>query len=487
MIFLGTILSWASFAFLGVTILLSPWLFGAWEVWWFWPFVVCIFMSTALFSLSLLIRAFTGSSSGRKPGGGSEGYVDAMVEQDVLNTRLKLLGVLSFLLFLAYVFARFLHAEVVMDAQRSLLLFLSPFLLGVTIVFGFDEYKNRLLHRLIFIDLLFLGLYGLVNHFGWHSKMVMWAEGYSTYVMENRATGSYFCPDHFSGIMEIALSLALGFLLAREVRWKWRVFAGLLALVALSGIVLSKSRGGGLTVVAIAVAVLAWGFSQWPRAIRWYLRCAGVALLLLALMVFCCAATVYINRFVSSPGRRMIKARSFAEKRVLLAETIRVSSRGRMIGGALRAWDSARFLGIGPGMHQNLWPHFAASSDGDREIGKWPSLINNDFHSYEVHCDWVQLLEEYGVAGLALFLVPASVVFAILMIGVRRERWERFLHHWQSTGEGYHPLLLGGIFAYVAMAFHSTGDFNLQMPATVWLLAAVIAIPISYILGDDRT
>jgi O-antigen ligase len=487
MMFLDMILSWATFTLVASAVLVSPWLFGAWEVWWFWPFVVCIFMAIALFSLRLLIRGFAGVSLAVKKGElASQAYLDAMTEQDATNGRLKVLCVTSFLIFLAYVVARFLHAEVVMDAQRSLLLFLSTFLLGVTIVFGFDNDKNRLFHRLILIDLLLIGLYGVINHIGWHNKLVMWADGYPQYFLDNRATGPYFCPDHFSGLMEIALSLALGFLLAREVRWQWRMFASVVALVAFTGIVLSKSRGGGLTVIVMAFAVLACGFSQWPRVIRWYLRGAGVALLILVLGIVCCIATAYIERFASAREMQMAKARSFAENRALLIEVIRESSRGRMIAGALRAWDSSRLLGIGPGMHQNLWPHFAASPDGNRELGKWPSLLNNEFHSYEVHCDWVQLLEEYGIVGLVLFLVMASVIFAILMLGLRRERLERLHHNWQSIGMGYHPLLLGGIFASVALFVHSFGDFNLQIPATVWLLTAVVAIPVACVVRDDR-
>ena len=50
-----------------------------------------------------------------------------------------------------------------------------------------------------------------------------------------------------------------------------------------------------------------------------------------------------------------------------------------------------------------------------------------------------------------------------------------------SIGAG----VLGGILAFVCMAFHSFGDFNLQIPATVWLLAVILAMPIGEIL--DRS
>jgi O-antigen ligase len=487
MIFLESILSWISFVLISLVILLSPWFFGSWEVWWFWPFVVCIFSSAMILGLRLAITAFAASSpDGRGETAGERTYVDAVPEADIANMRRKMFGCAAFMLFLGYAFWRFMGTGVVMDAQRSFLLYLTPLLIGLTIVFGFRTRQVRLLHVIIMFNLLALGLYAIINHLVCHSRFVLWAPGYSQYIEDNRATGTYFCPDHFSGLMEIALSLSLGFLVAREVGKQRRIFAGVLAVVAFAVVVLSKSRGGGLTVAVICVAVLVWGVSQWPRTVRWYLRGSGAALFILLLLAFCFCAKSYMDRFVDASGRHLIREKSFAQKKEAFVDLIRSSSRGRMIAGALRAWHTAPFLGIGPGMHQNLWFHFAPSPDGNRETGKWPSLPNNDFHSYEVHSDWVQLLEEYGIAGLALFLAAASTLFAILLSGIKKERRERMSHNWRSVGEGYQPLLLGAIFSCVALAFHSLGDFNLQIPATTWILGTVVALAMTMVLRDER-
>jgi O-antigen ligase len=483
--FLETCLSWGCFFLVALIVAVAPWLFGAWEVWWFWPFVVCIFLSTGLFGLLLLNRAIM-RWVGRPEAAEARNCIETVSEIDVVNTWMKALAVLSFLPFLVYAFIRLLHAEVFMDAQRSFLLFLTPFLLGIQIVFGLREKQAKTLYWLVAVNLLALGLYGIANHLIDHSRHVLWAEGYAGYISENRATGSYFCPDHFSGIMELAFGLGLGALLARETgRW-WKLSGGVLALVALYAIVLSKSRGGGLTVVVILAAALCWGFSQWPVAIRWYLRLSLLAVGALGLTAFCCIASGYVTRFMSGQGRELAKAKTAQVRLAVIEDLVRTSSRGRMYAGALRAWNTERFFGVGPGMHQDLWPHFAASPDGDRDKGVWPSLPNNTFHSYEVHSDWLQLLEEYGILGVLLFLLPVIAVFTVLMIGVGRERRDWRSSGWRDVGGGYHPLLLGGIFAFVALAFHSLGDFNLQMPATVWLLAALIAIPIACITRDER-
>ena len=149
--------------------------------------------------------------------------------------------------------------------------------------------------------------------------------------------------------------------------------------------------------------------------------------------------------------------------------------RGRMYAGAARAWWSAPCFGIGPGMHQHLWPHFAPSPDGDRELGIWPTLSNYDFRSYEVHNDWLQLLEEYGVVGLLLFCIPFFWVWRLYGVSASSEKavWEVGGEH--AEGPFSFAVMLGGGLGFVAMSFHSLGDFNLQMPATVWLFAAILS------------
>ena len=52
-------------------------------------------------------------------------------------------------------------------------------------------------------------------------------------------------------------------------------------------------------------------------------------------------------------------------------------------------------------------------------------------------------------------------------------------------GPGRHDLTLTALLALVAMAFHSLGDFNLQMPATTWLFAALLALPLALVFRRD--
>lgn len=443
---LDVILGWSAFALVCLVTLAAPWFFGAWEMWWFWLFAACIFLATALFAVRLMLPGFPGLRRIRRP-------------------RAAAACALVYSAFLLYAAVRFLQAEVFMDAERSFLLFLTPFLLAGIIVTGFGRSQLRALSVLLVANLLALGLYGIINHLWTGSERVMWGHGYPGYLQEGRASGSYYCPDHFSGVMELLLCAALAILLSREPRWQWRALMILPLGVAVAGVVLSKSRGGGLTVAVVSLFILAIGFSQWPPRVGWTLR-GGVLLLAAAgAVALAVAGGRYVERFRNYPWTR-----------------IEASDRYQMAMAALRAWKTNRVFGIGPGMHQNLWPHFAATEDGDREAGKWPTHTNHTFHSYEVHSDWTQLLEEYGIVGVVLFAGATGVGLGTLWAGRARALRRR---KEEGAGTPHYWTLQAALFAAVALAFHSLGDFNLQMPATTWLLAALTAVPLAHVLREE--
>jgi len=470
-------LSWIAFGLLATVVLVSPWCFGAWEAWWFWPFTAVIFLSTALLGMQLLLEATqhekhsvpgvrTGSSRRRRRSRNSGS-----------RSRWHVVAILSYLLFLGYAVMRMIQSPVFTDAQRSVLLFMTPLLVALQVAFGLDGVQRRLLFRLILLNLLLLGLYGIINHAACGSHYVLGRPGYPQYYMDGRASGSYFCPDHYAGILEIALCLALGVVCARGTRWGMRVAASLVIAVALLGILLSKSRGAGLTVLVIMVGVWVWGLRPYSPRLRWAIRGA----LPLAVVALVMGATVvgsgYFKRFGTWFGWKQAKTQPLPEAVRTVGHFVRHSSRWPMLSGAMRAWVEAPVQGIGPGMHQVVWPHVAASGDGDVEERLWPTRLNNTNYSYEVHNDWAQLLEEYGLIGFALFMVSVIFFSGSLLRGMRRSV-AAILSKNGSSASGSHAsaMALGAWLALLAMAFHSLGDFNLQMPATNWLFGAVMAL-----------
>lgn len=236
-----------------------------------------------------------------------------------------------------------------------------------------------------------------------------------------------------------------------------------------------------MTLVVLCCGAMIWGFSQWPRSVRWCWRLVGTSSVVLILILLLQMFPSYVERFVSYGGLNQIQGSERQEPLYeAVWERLRRTSRGRMYGGAWRAWKSAPWIGIGPGMHQHLWTRFAASEDGDIENAIWPSLVNNYFHSYEVHSDWLQLLQEYGVAGFVLFLFPWALLFYVFHRRIRRTPVEEVsLSRPRGEIVGDYALQLCGLLAFLSMSFHSLGDFNLQMPGTVWLFSFILGISLA--------
>lgn len=449
---------------LAVAVLVGPWFFGAWEMWWFWPFFCFIGVAALAGGLRLAIAGFKGN---RVPGTPDTVWIVALAVP-----------------FLLYAVIRSLADGMVwMDAERMVLLHISGVLVAGLTVFTLGRGQQRGLFWGLFGSLSLMGLYGLVNHILFESRHVLWVPRYDQYA--GRATGPYFCPDHFAGAMELLFCMCAALLLDRSRRGAiMRSCAAVASLLAVCGVLLSKSRGAGMTVVVIVGCILIWGFAQWPRPVRWYWRLITVSVALLAVIATMMAHPDYITRFKTYGGLHMAGQ---GEERTLVEDVVyklQRTSRGRMFGSAWRAWKTAPWLGIGPGMHQHLWPQFAATDDGDRDQGVWPTLTNHDFHSYEVHSDWLQLLQEFGIVGLLLFCLPLGALLWGLWMRMRHEQT-----HWQqadgmATGDGRYAWVLSGWLALAAMGFHSLGDFNLQMPGTVWMLALLVGVGLGE--GESR-
>lgn len=457
--FTEQIIELAIFVLLLTVLLAAPWFFGAWEMWYFWPFATIIFGTTALLAIRLILSAIR-RTTGTYPG--------------------RIIALVLPLPFLVYAICRGMFSTVFMDAERSVLLFITPWLLCLCILWGLRHRNIGIMYFMMGMNFAALGLYGIANHFITQNAKVLWLDGYPQYQTGYlRATGSFFCPDHFAGAMELGLCLALGVILNRENRHNRRIPAAVLLIICITGILLSKSRGAGITVIVVGLAALIYGLRQWPAKLRWSIRISTAIIAITLMAVFWKSNTTYIRRFrdyINVPAEITGRQRLETMQHALLQ-----TSRGRMISAALRVWRTRPWLGIGPGMHQNLWFGFAATPDGDREKGIRPSQTNTYFHSFEVHSDWVQLLQEYGLTGLLLFMIPLCGLWIKLTRTLNteaaacRERLTGKLSH-----RGY-SMLLSAMLAIIAMAFHSLGDFNLQIPAINWLLAAIIACALAQI------
>lgn len=460
MLALLKILNGLSFTFLSLFVLASPWMLGGWEMWYFWPLTLLLFIGIALAGLRLLIGALVNLQAD-----GEENGLRAGLPRFATNRFLSL--ILVSLPFLVYATIRFTQAPVVMDAQRIWLLFVTSFLLIVTIWLTFTPFQKRLLFNALLLSVTLQVLYAFVAFHVFDDRYILWTENIFGYA--GRMKGSFFCPNHFAGFLELGICLALAVLVDRTASPARRIAMFPVLALCLAGILSSQSRGGMLTVGVILLGLILFGLKSYPGKVKFPILAGVIGCALLLLAVLSLTDNAYKRRFLSwhvfNPKARQTE-KPWVED---LLERFSVTSRGSQIGGALRAWNSEPVWGIGPGMHQNRWFEFAATDDGDRETGQWPTRTNHTFHSFEVHSDWVQLLEEFGLVGFLLFLLPAGYAAVLLAGDVRRKA--------RRHGSTIFPL--AALLAWIAIAFHSLGDFNLQIPGVTWTFAAILALGLS--------
>lgn len=444
----------AAFLITATVVLVGPWLFGAWEMWCFWGFAIALSVATLCLGLS-----WTLGGGKPLPLARGNGWLFA-----------------AFVPFLLYAYLRFRQAGVYIDAERAFLLHLTAWLVALIALAGAGPAARRTLFVLCVADLFALGAYGLANHLIDGSRHVLWVPGGAAYIYDERATGSYFCPDHFAGIMELAICLGLAMFI-RCGAGSLRTTGALLVALATVGVVLSKSRGAGLTLLVIAGATLVWGFAHLPSSVRLWLRLSTLVALVAGLVIIVNVADGYVARFERYVGFAQAREIPLREAIPFVVDVLREQDRPLMFAGAVRAWRSHPWLGIGPGMHMHVWPHYGPSPDGDRAARRWPTRPMNTHVVNAVHNDWLQLLEEFGIIGFALFVIPGALVVVALRRRVVAANYND-TRAWRRPDAGIDAAMpLAALLCTAAMAFHSLGDFNLQMPATTWLLAALVALP----------
>ena len=580
----------AAFLCAGAAVLLSPLLFGSWEMWWFWPMAGLVFLACLLCGAGALVEsALLPRGAPRAPH---------------RHMPLRSLAALALCApFLLYALVRALFPSgpgsplVAMECERSLLLFLTPVAIAlVTLLSSRPAWRHRLLWCAVGVAAAVSAI-GLWSHFATGDTQVLWSKGVD-FAYNGRLSGTFFCPNHFSAYANLFVCLLLAAALTpRVARWKSALFA-LGAAALLVPDFLSLSRGGLASLaIGLAIAIPVFGLRGRSPLRRALFAAGAVSLVLAAALGARYASSVksipagavpsarferprpadvsyadgrtarvrvagfdggrfhlfeegsekrvsvptsQVSRVVFAPraadlseGWRMgdsvrfVRTRTLADgsvrtvRRDLYGDVLRWEDgtwtervynplmnrmaahplwkalaaapdgaafreklhdafwfsfdRGQYIGSALRAWRSNPVWGIGPGQHSNRWAEFEASPDGVRpdpdgpaDAFRRPRQRDYSKHLYEVHSDWTQLLEEYGLAGLALFLLP---VVGVLWVLYDRQR---------SVAAGDGPALaralpLGALLYCIVLILHSFGDFSLQMPSIVWLFAFVLS------------
>ncbi|HVO72205.1 MAG TPA: O-antigen ligase family protein [Aggregatilineaceae bacterium] len=284
-------------------------------------------------------------------------------------------------------------------------------------------------------------LIGLYEFEGGSGAPPLWIAGYQHF----RAFGTFGQPNPFSGFMGLSLPLALGMAWgyvseagrrrrtapAHTVEWLTPGFLALMyagfALVLLAGLIVSWGRGAwlGFGAAGTVMVILA------PR--RWW---QGGLLLVAAGAL---AAALWVTGHVPASIQQRIDSAltefvGFGDMR-----GVPISDENFAIVERLAHWQAAYtmasaqpFIGVGLGNYEAVYPEYGLPS--------WPRPLGH------AHNDYLNILAEAGIVGLAFYLVGwAALVYWTL----------RSLHQPDPVLRG---LTLGLLGTWTHLAVHSFVD-----------------------------
>jgi O-antigen ligase len=273
-------------------------------------------------------------------------------------------------------------------------------------------------------------LYALIQEVN-GSTRVLWTDRPEQYGL--RASGTYLCPNHFANVLALLFPLALVLIFLPEAGFPLRLMAIYFLAVSAPALYWSQSRSGWLGMlggVAVTGLLLAWRKSR-----LWFLM-ALVALPLLA------AALGWVAwQALPAVRERFGAVLENPEK----AGGIRMA----MWRDAPAMFRDQPWRGFGGGSYVWVYPPYQRHV---RQHLTW------DFP----HNEYIQLLLEYGAAGLALALAGLlgcawGLGRGILLARSREAAW----------------LLAGAGGGFVASLIHACFDFNFHVfpnpHALVWI------------------
>lgn len=264
----------------------------------------------------------------------------------------------------------------------------------------------------------------------------------------NRVHGFYLNPNHLAWLLNFAGLAALALAIWARVHLAGKLLLGVTAFALIGGSILTLSRGGllglaagllTLAIISAAVVLFRVGRLRWPIVL------VGVALAIGGFL-FLKTGLEQLPQY----SVRFLIAANEGDYRTQIWPT------------AFRQFQTAPVWGTGPGTY---------AIHGQQYRGE---LLPTDPRF--AHNDWLQFAAEYGVVGLGLLLV-----FLGIQVGTGIRATSRRLERDAAFRDGLPldtrmALQMGALAGLAAAMVHSFFDFNLHLPANLWLALASLGI-----------
>lgn len=261
-----------------------------------------------------------------------------------------------------------------------------------------------------------------------------------------RGSGSYICPNHLAGFLEMVLGLvvARAAILRRESRSIERtvllkVLTIYVAAMAIMGILVTLSRSGWAATLVGLFALVFLG--DWR--LRFSLPRLALVLATVAFMGFVLWNVDPIRNYLL----KTFPVDSNAQTASLTDPTL--GGRRLMWAGTIKMIQDYPLVGVGVGAWQWVYQRYK----------DFHLLFEPDYP----HNDYLNLAADYGLIGFAIMLGLFACFF--------RHAW-RVAQRTQSSE--HRAFAVGAMLSVISLLVHSFFDFNLHIPANSFLLAAIM-------------
>lgn len=251
--------------------------------------------------------------------------------------------------------------------------------------------------------------------------------------------GPYVNRNDYAGLMEMLVPLGVAYVLSRPKGYPAKTLLGFAALLSLTSLLLSGSRGGLVSLLVEAVVLVGVVVKSVPGVHRRHLVATiGIGIIAVDLLFFWLAPT-YITRHLKSTVA------------VVSSPEVSMGDRLKVSEDALRIFLDHPWLGTGLGTFEEAFPQYQS----------FPSDLEWD----HAHNDFAEALSETGLAGGILIAIA-------LFLGLRTAFGS--LSSRLTTEEGW--IQLGATIGCCGLLVHSFVDFNLHIPANALWFSVALAI-----------
>ncbi len=352
---------------------------------------------------------------------------------------------LSSLLFFSYILWRAYHSPVEYLSRPDRYMVLACLVVYLSFALYITDPRTRLY--------LFYGLFLLaLGHIAIGAIQFSKGEnflpfGYLRADYGRRASGFYVCPNHYAGLLEMLVMMAVSIGCWARVGVKTRMVVLYFAFMALGGLAISGSRGGYLS-VAVAFAVLATLSVIVVRIAR-----PGKTLFIAAAV----AGFILIAGFA---GVGLMKKDLLLSSRINAITDPR-NMRLQLWEAALRQYHTQPATGTGAGTYLYLGRTYR-----DPSVPTDPVWVHNDY---------LHLLAEYGWIGAAACVLFLGSHLWQGAWGLRQIIKKRLLEGTDMSSNAL-ALNIGSLAALAAILAHSVVDFNVHIPGNALVLAALFGM-----------